>query len=93
MPEPKSGASTNSATPAAGPPVAGRLYQPLLFGNPQRGAAFGISAFQENNMATVPPPSTIPETQPMDPGTPAEAPAPTPDTDVPDPGDPTETPE
>jgi hypothetical protein len=39
-------------------------------------------------MATVPPPDTIPETPPMDPGqAPDEASAPPGDIDVPDPGD------
>jgi hypothetical protein len=40
-------------------------------------------------MASVPPPSTIPETPPMDPGgMPDEVTTPAPDIDIPDPGGP-----
>jgi hypothetical protein len=45
-------------------------------------------------MATIPPPDSIPETPPLDPGTGGDdIGAPPPDIDIPDPGDPNEVPD
>ena len=93
IPEPKSGASTNSATPAAGPPVAGVYTSHQLWATRNsRERSFGE---EERIMATVPSPGTFPETPPPEPGTtpggrPGEIVPPSPDVDVPDRGEPTD---
>jgi hypothetical protein len=93
--EPKSSASTSSATPAAGPPVGGVYSNAGVKGNPLSAHALAGETLEDRNMATVPPPSTIPETPPLDPGVGGDdISAPPPDIDVPDPdpGDPGEAP-